>query len=111
VDANKFYEIVTQNAVHGHQYNETERKEIDTLMRQRERLLKRVSKVERDLADIQRDGVIIKKHCTATAEEIQTAIKAHKREQRDAECLALGIEIAFKEQAKKAKAKLRRLMS
>jgi hypothetical protein len=81
------------------------------VMRARVRLLKRMSKVERDLAAIQRDGAVIKKHCTATAEEIQTAIKAHKREQHDAECLALGMEFVHKEQIKRAKAKLRRLMS
>jgi hypothetical protein len=80
-------------------------------MRARDRLLKRMSKVERDLAAIQRDGAAIKKHCTATAAEIQTAIKAHKREQYDAKCLALGVEYALKERIREAKAKLRRLMS
>jgi hypothetical protein len=111
VEANKLYEIVTQNVMHGHQYNNTERKEIDILMRQREGLLKRISKVDRDLAAIQRGGTVIEKHCTATAEEIQTAIKEHKRELYDARCVALGMECSLKERVKKAKAKLRRLMS
>ena len=108
-DADEFYEIVTQRTLMGHQHSETERKEIDPLMRARARLLKRMAKVERDLAAIQRDGAVIKKHCTATAEEIQAAIKAFKREQHDAECLVLGMEYALKERAKEAKAKLRRL--
>ena len=111
VHANKFYETVTHNVMHGHQYSEAERKEIDGLMRQRARLLKRISKVERDLAAIQRDGAVIKKHCTASPDEIQAAIQAFKREQRDAEALVLGSEFMLKEQVRKAKAKLRRVMS
>ena len=39
MDANKFYEVVTQNTA--------EREEIDRLMRQRAALLKRIAKVER----------------------------------------------------------------
>jgi hypothetical protein len=111
IDADRFYESVTQSVMHGHQYSETERKEIDRLMRARARLLKRMSKVDRTLAAIQRDGVIIKKHCAASANEIQAAIKAHKREQYDAECLALGMEFHHTAQIREAKAKLRRLMS
>ena len=66
VAANTFYETITQRALLGHQYSKAERTEIDRLMRARAQLLKRVSKVERDLAVIQRDGPVIKKHCTAT---------------------------------------------
>ena len=62
VDADRFYEVVTQDTLHGHRYSAAERKEIDHLMRQRARLLRRLARVERDLAAIQRDGVAIKKH-------------------------------------------------
>ena len=109
VDANQFYEVVTQNTLHGHRYSAAERKEIDHLMRQRTRLLKRLARVERDLAVIQRDGVAIKKHCTATADEMQAAIKAHEKERHGAECLVLGLEFAMSERVRKAKAVLRRL--
>jgi hypothetical protein len=76
-------------------------------MRQRDRLLKRLAKIEGDLATIAKDGAIIKKHCTAAPDEIQAAIKAYKLELRDAECLVLGLEMSL--MLKDAKAKLRRL--
>jgi chromosome segregation ATPase len=109
VHANKFYEIVTQNTLYGHQYSDDEREEIDRLMRQRERLLNRLSQIERQLATIQRDGAVIKKHCTATPGEIQAAIKAHQQERHDADCLVLGLEWGLKQQLKEAKATLRGL--
>jgi hypothetical protein len=109
IQANQFYEIVTQKTLHGHRYSAPERKEIDGLMRARERLLKRLAKVEADLATIAKDGAIIKKHCTATPDEIQAAIKAYKQELSEAEAMVLGLEFALKEQMRPAKAKLRRL--
>jgi hypothetical protein len=57
------------------------------------------------LATIAKDGAIIKKHCTATPDEIQAAIKAYKAELSRAEALTLGLEFGFKD----AKAKLRRV--
>jgi hypothetical protein len=59
VHANSFYEVVTQNALLGHVYSSAEREEIDRFMRQRERLLKRLARVDRDLATIQTDGLVI----------------------------------------------------
>ncbi len=111
VHANQFYEIATGNILQGRKYSAPELKEIGQLMRQRERLLKRLTRVERDLAAIQKDGAVIKKHCTATPDEIQAAIKAHKQERHDAECLALGLEFGLREQVREAKAKARRLSS
>jgi hypothetical protein len=102
----QFYETVTQNALQGYKYSAEERKEIDRLMQERERLLKRFATVERALAMIEKDGGVIKKHCTATPDEIQAAIKAHKEELRDAEAFALGAELGMVE----GKAALRRLM-
>jgi hypothetical protein len=107
--ANQFYEVVTQNALHGFQYSAEQRKEIDDLMRQRERLLKRLAKVEASLAAIEKDGIIIKKHCTASPDEIQAAIWAYKTELRDAEALVFGLELAANDELKRAKAALRRL--
>jgi hypothetical protein len=107
--ANQFYEVVTQNALHGFQYSAEQRKEIDDLMRQRERLLKRLAKVEASLAAIEKDGIIIKKHCTASPDEIQAAIRAYKTELRDAEALVFGLELAANDELKRAKAALRRL--
>jgi hypothetical protein len=110
VAANKFYEAITQNTLHGHQWTAPERKEIDGLMRKRERLLRRLAKVEASLATIQKDGPVIKKHCLATANKIQAAIQVYKKELRDAESLVLGMEFMVEQRLKEAKAKLRRLM-
>jgi hypothetical protein len=110
-EANKFYEIVTLNALQGQQYSAAERKEINALMKQRARLLARMAKIESDLATIQRDGVVIKKHCSATSSQIQAAIKAFRQKQHDAETLALGMEYGLRQSLREAKAKLRQLQS
>jgi small-conductance mechanosensitive channel len=109
VYADQFYERITQNALHGHQYAPAERKEIDGLMRQRRQLLERLAKIDGDLATIQKDGAIIKKHCSATPDEIQAAIQAFKKTHHDAKCLVAGLEFAAGEQLREAKAALRRL--
>ncbi len=111
VDANKFYEVVTLKTLHGHRYNATERKEVDGLLKARERLLKRTATVEADLAAIQKDGVVIKRRCSATPDEIQAAIRAYKQKLDDAEALAAGMEYAQQVGIKEAKAKLRRLLA
>jgi aspartate ammonia-lyase len=112
VHADKFYEIVTLNTLQGAQYSGEEREEIDTLMKQRERLLKRMAKIEADLATIQKDGAAIKKHCSATADEVQAAIRAYKEKLQDAEYLVAGMEFGLLQmQLTEAKAKLRRLQS
>lgn len=108
-EANQFYAILTQNTLAGHQYSATERKEIDRLLRQRERVLARVTKIEAALVAIQKDGAVIKKHCDASPAEMQAAIRAFKEKFHDAECLVLGMEVAQRESLREAKAKLRRL--
>jgi len=100
--------VVTQNALHGHQYSGAERQAIDGLLRKRESLLKRLTRIEHDLAAIGRDGAVIKNHCTATPDEIQTAIREHQQALRDAEAQALGLEFVDL-QRREARAKLRRL--
>jgi hypothetical protein len=75
----------------------------------RKRLLKRMAQVDAALAVIQRDGAVVKKHCSATPEEIQAAIQAYRERQHDAQCLVMGLEFAGKEQLREAKATLRRL--
>jgi hypothetical protein len=78
-------------------------------MRKRERVLRRLAKVEADLATIAKDGVVIKKHCSATSDEIQVAIRAYKKEVDDAEALVLGMEFGLHSELKAAKARLRRM--
>jgi len=110
--ADQFYETVTQSSLSGHRYSPSERQEIDSLMAQREWVLKRQAQVEAALAAIQRDGAVIKKHCSATPEEIQVAIRAYQKRHHDAQCLVLGMEAAQGAHGwrlKEAKASLRRL--
>jgi hypothetical protein len=52
--------------------------------------------------------VLIKKHCSATPDEVQAAIQAYKQKHYDAECLVVGMEFQL-QNLKEAKAKLRRL--
>ena len=89
--------------------NAAERKKVDRLIIARKRLLKRMAQVDAALAVIQRDGAVVKKHCSATPEEIQAAIQTYRERQHDAQCLVMGLEFAGKEQLKEAKATLRRL--
>jgi hypothetical protein len=109
--ADQFYEVIARRTLEGHHYNAAERKEIDGHLKARERLSKRMATIEADLAAIQKDGAAIKRHCSATADEVQAAIRAYKQKLRDAEVLALGMQFVQQGQLKEAKAKLRRLLS
>jgi hypothetical protein len=109
VHANQFYEIVTQSTLYGEQYSASERREIDPLIVKREQLLKRVAQIKAVLKVIERDGAIIKKHCSATPEQIQAAIKTFQKRYHDAEALVLGVEFAREQMFKEAKASFRRL--
>jgi hypothetical protein len=71
----------------------------------------RRAEIEANLAVIQRDGVVIKKHCTATPDEIQQAIQAYKKRLHEAECLALGMAFGMPSRLREAKATRRRLRS
>lgn len=66
-------------------------------MRARERLLKRAAKIEANLAVVQTSGAVVRKHCTATDAEIQSAIRKHKEEREKAEIALLGAEYMAKE--------------
>ncbi len=103
--AEEFAATIAQNTLAGHKYNAAERREIDRLLRERTRILKRTAKIKADLGRIQKDGAIIKKHCTATDGEIQKAIRDYKKELEYAETLLVGAEWGFEQ----AKSELRQL--
>jgi hypothetical protein len=109
--ARPFFEAITQNTLHGHQYTPAERAEIDVGLALRDRLLMRFAKVESALATLEREGAVIKKHCAATPDEIQAAIQAYKAELRAAEARVLGMQLAslMRGGLKEARAALRRL--
>ncbi len=77
--AEQFYEQIMSSTVLGHKYSAAERKDIDRLLRARKKLLKRSEKVDALLAQIQREGAIIKKHCDASLAQVQAAIKAFQK--------------------------------
>ena len=109
--ANQVYDTVAQNALHGHQYSPSQRKAIDSLMQKRGPWLKRHGQIESVLCTIQKDGVVIKKNCTASPDEIHAAIQAYKIELREAEGRALGMQLATlqRDGFKRARAALKRL--
>ncbi|HEY7301261.1 MAG TPA: hypothetical protein VH684_25505 [Xanthobacteraceae bacterium] len=77
-----------------------------------DKLVRRIDQIEADLAVIQKDGIAIKRHCSATPEEVQAAIQAYKKKHAEAEHLALGISLNImlnKERQSAAIAKLKRV--
>jgi hypothetical protein len=79
--------------------------QFDRIVRAKDQAATRLKRVDSQLAAIQRDGVAIKKHCAATASQVQEAIRGLKNEIRDLEYAQLGA--AFHQE--QARAKLRRL--
>jgi hypothetical protein len=82
--AEKFHEVVMVNLGAGHSYSDDELKEIDRLMKLRKWLLKRAAEIDARLAQIQKDGVIVKKHCQASRRQCL------RRGLRNKEAYALG---------------------
>ena len=74
--AEEFYQVITTAVQNRHVWSPEERQEIDRLLRDRKRLLKRMTAIDKQLERNQREGAAIKKHCTATADEIRA--EAHK---------------------------------
>ena len=105
--AEKFYEIVTLNTLHGHVYGADERKEIDRLMKARKRLLKRVAEIDARLSQIEKEGAAIKGHCTASKEQLRVAANQYAAKLHEAECLELGSKFHF-DMARAQMRKLRR---
>ena len=83
--------------------------ERDKVDRLRRRLWKRFVRIEKLLATIGKDRAAIEQHCTATPDEIQDAIRAHKQEFMDAFHKAVVLGYALAQQRRAAKAALRRL--
>jgi hypothetical protein len=59
-------------------------------MKARKKLLKRVAEIDSRLAKIQKEGAIIKRHCSATDAEIRAEVPKYEKELDDAEAFALG---------------------
>jgi hypothetical protein len=91
--AEQFYETVTLNTLDGHCYLPEERIEIDRLLRQRRRLLKRIAEIDHLLAKIAKEGAIIKPHCPASPDEIRALVGKYQKQMHDEECFRLGFKI------------------
>ncbi len=104
-EANQFYKVVMDNITHGHKYTLAQQAEIAGLLRRREQVLAEVEGLDSRLAEIQREGAIVKKHCTATPAEIQAAIKAYQHELGTRQAMVALMQAQIKE----AKAQLRHL--
>jgi hypothetical protein len=75
----------------------------------KESVFREIKKIERKLDINYKEGEVIEKHCTATPEQIDAAIKAFQSKLRDAAMTCLGVEIVLGKDRKKAKAQLRRI--
>ena len=100
-----FYESITTASLDGHKFAAHERKEIDRFMAARRRLLRRAEKLDAMLARIRRDGAAIRKHVTASDDQIQAAIRDYKEQVKRAETMMLGVEFGVM----RAKQELRKL--
>ena len=62
-------------------------------LREAKRLLKRVAVIDAELAKIEKQGAAIKKHCTATADEIRAEAANHAKQMRDKRVFELGLKL------------------
>ena len=69
------------------------RKTAEGHLREAKRLLKRVAKIDSRLPEIQKEGVAIKKHCTATADEVRAEAAKHAKYLHDRKCVELGLQM------------------
>ncbi len=95
--ADNFYRWFTTASLDGQKFSADEKKEIDRLLPERERLIGRAKKVDVTLARIAKDGAAIKKHCNSSSAEIQAAIRKYKKALRDDEMVALAVNFHQKE--------------
>jgi hypothetical protein len=84
------YRAITTMSLHGHQFPPAERKGVDQFLSSRNHVVKRLKKVDAALARIQKDGTAIKKHCNASPNEIQRAIRQYKKQLDEAEAVVFG---------------------
>ncbi len=77
-DADEFYKTITTAASQGHKFSAKQRQEIDSMLRQRKRMKKRLPTVTKLLARIQKDSAVIEKHVKASSGKIQKEIQRYK---------------------------------
>jgi predicted transcriptional regulator len=90
----RFHKTVLSGDLCGDRYGDfdmdkTTPQEIDRRYREAGKILKRVAAIDRELDRIKREGVAIKRHCTASAEAIRTEAVKHAAHLREAEALKM----------------------
>jgi chromosome segregation ATPase len=88
-DAQEFYEQIMSAAAVGRKHSKVERRDIDRLLRARKKMMRRSEKIAAVLAQIEREGAVVKKHCAASPDEIQAEIQAFQERLNLAEGRAL----------------------
>ena len=83
------YKVVTMGGLQGHRFTPQERKKIDRFLSDRRRVEARIKKIDSALARVQKEGVVVRKHCTASQAEIQTAVRRYKKQLGEAEAAAV----------------------
>ncbi len=101
------YEDWMQAIGTGHRLTKDDRRKCDRVVKMRQDMQIRAGEIESRLAKLNREGAAIKKHCEASDDEIQTAIRIYKAEVKKAETGIVGGEFMMSEQ----KRHLRRLLS
>jgi transposase len=82
--AQRFYETITLNTLHGHVFSPAQRQEIDPLLKASKKLLKRVAEIDARLVKIHKEGAVIKRHCFASDAEIRAEVPKYEKELDDA---------------------------
>jgi hypothetical protein len=100
--AERFYEAITLNTLHGHVYSAEDRKDIDRLLKARKRLLNRIAAIDRKLAEIAKEGAIIKPHCQANSDEIRALVGKYQKEMRNKGAFELGLRLMVSDERAKA---------
>ena len=85
------YRVITMGGLQGHRFSPADRKMIDRLLSDRRRAEARIKKIDSALARVQKDGVVVRKHCNVSQAEIQTAIRRYKKQLDEAEKGVLGV--------------------
>ncbi len=101
------YESWMQAIGTGCSLTKTEKRTCDKVVKIWKTMQKRPGEIKNRIAKLNREGAAIKKHCAASADEIQTAIRAHKKQIEKAEALMMFNEFS----TAKGKRQLQRLMA
>ena len=100
--AEQFYEAITLSTLHGHAYSAEDRKDIDRLLKARKRLLNRLAAIDRTLAEIAKEGAIIKPHCQASPDEIRGLVGKYQKEMPNKGAFELGLRLMVSDERAKA---------